>query len=53
MREIKIRLERNIKRHEFDVQVYEEGEWQLSTLTPEKLHNLIRALVNEAIESLD
>ena len=52
MREIKLRIERNIKRNEFDVQLWEDGEWVLYTLTPEKLHNLTRSLVNEALESL-
>jgi len=53
MREIKLRIERNIRRNEFDVQVYEDGEWRTQTLTPEKLHNLTRTLVNEALESLE
>jgi hypothetical protein len=53
MREIKLRIERNIMRHEFDVQVYEDGEWHLmERMTPDKLHNLARTLVNEAMESL-
>jgi len=53
MREIKIRIERNIKRKEFDVQLWEDGGWTLLTLTPEKLHNLTRNLINEALESLE
>jgi len=53
MREIKIRIERNIKRKEFTVWLWEDGDWTILTLTPEKLHNLTRNLVNEALESLD
>jgi len=54
MREIKIRLERSIKRAEFYVQLFEDGEWKdLGSLTSEKIHNLMRAEVNAALESLD
>lgn len=53
MREIKLRIERDVKRNEFKVWVWEEGAWVIQTLTPEKLHNLSRTLINEALESLD
>ena len=55
MREIKLRIERSTdaKRGHFDVWLWEDGEWNILTLTAEKLHNLTRNLVNEALESID
>lgn len=54
MREIKLRLERNIKCAEFDVQLFEDGEWHdLGSMTPDKIHNLMRAEINQALESMD
>jgi len=53
MREIKIRIERNVKRSEVAVWLWEDGDWTIFTTTPEKLHNLTRNLINEALESLE
>lgn len=54
MRELKFRLERNIKRAAFDVQLFEDGAWKdLGPMTPEKIHNLMRSEINRALQSLD
>lgn len=54
MREIRIRIERNVKRAEFDVQFWEDGEWHiLGTMTAERIHNWVRSETNKAIESLE
>ena len=55
MREIKLRIERSTdaKRGHFDVWLWEDGEWNILTLTAEKLHNLTRNLVNEEQTKLE
>ena len=55
MREIILQIERNEDNgNYFDLQTTDQdGYEQLLKITPEQLHNLVRSLVNKAMESLD